>query len=89
MIRLQGLGEITMADFETWGCRLPKAAKPHRCWLCGDTIAKGDKYWRINGKAYNKPFSVPSCRPKCELLPETLDQNPHMRSQLWNLVYVP
>lgn len=55
-----------------------RAAKDHVCWCCGDVIPKGANYFRQAGKVNGRFFAVKHCRVRCEIVPEILDQNPHL-----------
>ncbi len=74
-------------QFVIFGTQYRTSRKDRKCWLCGGDLPKGSKYWRIAGLNDGNPFSVASCRERCETLPETLDQNPLLRSQLDRPVY--
>lgn len=76
-------------DFTIFGASYRKSRKDRLCWLCGAALPKGSKYWRTAGLNSGVVFSVSSCRERCETLPETLDQNPQIRAQLSQPVYVP
>lgn len=55
-----------------------QAVKEHTCWLCGDTIQKGQIYMRTGGTVNGKMFKVKHCREKCEIAAEILYDNPDL-----------
>lgn len=61
-----------------FGSAYQSARKEHKCWLCGDSIPKGTKYFRTAGSLDGRMFSVKHCREECECTAEVLDQNPHL-----------
>lgn len=67
-----------MTDLKLFGFSYQRAAKDHKCWLCGDPIPKGTAYFRTAGTLDGRMFSVKHCRNKCECTAEMLDQNPHL-----------
>ena len=62
----------------TFGFSYQRAAKPHTCWLCGNPIAKGDKYFTASGNMDGKMFAIKHCRDQCECAGDMLDQNPNL-----------
>ena len=66
-----------------FGCGWRRAAKEHTCWLCGETIAKGEGYFRTTGTVGGKMFSVKHCRKTCECTAEMLDQNPQLAHRVF------
>lgn len=55
-----------------------RAKKEHTCWLCGDTIQIGQRYFQTGGTVNGKFFKVKHCREKCEITSDILDQNPNL-----------
>ena len=55
-----------------------RAAKEYTCWLCGETIAKGEGYFRTTGTVGGKMFNVKHCRKTCECTADLLEQNPQL-----------
>jgi hypothetical protein len=55
-----------------------RAKKEHICWLCGDPIAIGQRYFQTGGTVNGKMFKVKHCREKCEIVSEILNDNPDL-----------
>ncbi len=61
-----------------------RANKEHVCWQCGETIAKGEGYFRTAGTVDGKMFSIKHCRKTCECTAELLDQNRDLAPLVFN-----
>lgn len=74
---------MTISEVILIGGNWQKARKEHTCWLCGETIVKGEGYYRTSGTVGGKFFSVKHCRQTCECTAEMLDQNPHLAHRVF------
>ena len=74
---------MTTPAVNIFGGGYQRAAKEHTCWLCGETIAKGEGYFRTTGTVGGKMFSVKHCRKKCECTADLLDQNPQLAHRVF------
>lgn len=46
--------------------KVVRARKPHRCYLCGEPIEKGEKYLRRSGVEEGEGFASVKMHPACE-----------------------
>ncbi|QXN71566.1 hypothetical protein RCIROH_67 [Rhodobacter phage RcIroh] len=74
---------MSVPQVNIFGGGWQRAAKEHTCWLCGETIAKGEGYFRTTGTVGGKMFSVKHCRKTCECTAEMLDQNPQLAHRVF------
>lgn len=54
--------------------KLVVARKPHRCYLCGKAIEKGEKYLRRTGILEGEKFATAKMHPPCEEQTEDWDE---------------
>ena len=78
-----GGADMSVPQVNIFGGGWQRAAKEHTCWLCGETIAKGEGYFRTTGTVGGKMFSVKHCRKTCECTAEMLDQNPQLAHRVF------
>lgn len=55
--------------------KVVRARKPHRCYLCGKSIEKGEKYLRRSGVEEGEGFLTAKMHPTCERLTKDWDEH--------------
>lgn len=63
---------------DTLSLDLVVTRKPHRCWGCVETFAKGTKMWRHVGKSDGELFSTYTCEPCQAEMDEACRRDPYL-----------